>query len=244
MTDAPVIFPANWRIVFPNIWRTRPFLADEQTELSLDALSRGDLSFGRADSDSLWLMKKIRRCSWPRTPLDIKHHDEEWGIPCHDDRALFEMLILEGAQAGLSWSTILAKRENYSRAFARFDPSAIARFTAKDVHRLLADPGIVRHRAKIEAVIANAQAFLAVQEEFGTFNRYLWAFVDGRPVVNAPHALEDIPAETALSRTLSKDLIKRGFRFVGPKICYAFMQSVGLVNDHIVGCFHRGLNEK
>jgi len=153
-------------------------------------------------------------------------------------------LILEGAQAGLSWSTILAKRENYSRAFARFDPSAIARFTAKDVHRLLADPGIVRHRAKIEAVIANAQAFLAVQEEFGTFNRYLWAFVDGRPVVNAPHALEDIPAETALSRTLSKDLIKRGFRFVGPKICYAFMQSVGLVNDHIVGCFHRGLNEK
>ena len=165
-------------------------------------------------------------------------------MPCHDDRSLFEMLILEGAQAGLSWSTILAKREKYRRAFASFDPREIARFAAKDVRLLLADPGIVRNRAKIEAVVANAQAFLAVQREFGTFDRYLWAFVDGRPILNAPRSLKDLPAETALSRALSKDLVKRGFRFVGPKICYAFMQSVGLVNDHIIGCFRRDLNER
>lgn len=164
-------------------------------------------------------------------------------MPCHDDRALFEMLVLEGAQAGLSWSTILAKRENYRRAFVSFDPRAIARFTAKDVRRLLADPGIVRSRAKIDAAISNARAFLAVQQEFGTFDRYLWAFVDGRPIVNAPRSLEELPAETTLSGALSKDLIRRGFRFVGPKICYAFMQSVGLVNDHIVGCFRRSLDE-
>jgi len=189
-------------------------------------------------------MKRVRRCPWARTPLDIKHHDEEWGVPCHDDRALFEMLILEGAQAGLSWSTILAKRENYRRAFAYFDPTAVAKFTAKDVHRLLENPGIVRSRAKIEAAITNARAFLAIQQEFGTFDRYLWAFVDGRPIANAPRSLKDLPAETAQSRTLSRDLIKHGFRFVGPKICYAFMQSVGLVNDHIVGCFRRGLNKK
>jgi DNA-3-methyladenine glycosylase I len=189
-------------------------------------------------------MKPLRRCPWARDPLDIKHHDEEWGVPCHDDRALFEMLILEGAQAGLSRSTILSKRENYRRAFAFFDPSAIARFTANDVPRLLTDPGIVRNRAKIEAAIANAHAFLAIQREFGSFDRYLWAFVGGRPIVNAPRSLQDLPAETVLSRALSKDLVRRGFRFVGPKICYAFMQSVGLVNDHIVGCFRRRLNEK
>ncbi len=189
-------------------------------------------------------MKRVRRCPWARDPLNVQHHDEEWGVPCHDDRGLFEMLILEGAQAGLSWSTILTKRENYRRSFAFFDPSVIARFTAEDVRRLLADPSIVRNRAKIEAVIANARAFLAVQHEFGTFDRYLWAFVEGRPIVNAPRSLQDLPTETALSRALSKDLIRRGFRFVGPKICYAFMQSVGLVNDHIVGCFRRGLNEK
>jgi DNA-3-methyladenine glycosylase I len=158
--------------------------------------------------------------------------------------ALFEMLILEGAQAGLSWSAILAKRENYRHAFASFDPSEIARFTAKDVRHLPADPGIVRNRAKIEAAISNARAFLAVQREFGTFDRYLWAFVDGRPIVNAPRSLKDLPAETALSRALSKDRTKRGLRFVGPKICYAFMQSVGLVNDHIIGCFRRDLNER
>lgn len=190
------------------------------------------------------MTERLQRCPWARTPLDIKHHDEEWGVPCHDDRALFEMLILEGAQAGLSWSTILAKRENYRRAFAYFDPSAVAKFTVKDVRRLLEDPGIVRSRAKIEATITNARAFLAIQQEFGTFERYLWAFVGGRPIANAPRSLKDLPAETAQSRTLSKDLIKRGFRFVGPKICYAFMQSVGLVNDHIVGCFRRGLNKR
>jgi len=182
-------------------------------------------------------MKTVRRCAWARTPLDIKHHDEEWGVPCHDDRALFEMLILEGAQAGLSWSTILGKRESYRRAFASFDPNEIAGFTAKDESRLLADPGIVRNRAKVEAAIANARAYLVVQSELGTFDRYLWAFVEGEPTVNRPRSLANLPAETAVSRALSKDLIKRGFRFVGPKICYAFMQSVGLVNDHTVGCF-------
>jgi DNA-3-methyladenine glycosylase I len=196
-----------------------------------------------ATSRSRQMMEPVRRCPWARTPLDIRHHDEEWGVPCHDDRALFEMLILEGAQAGLSWSTILSKRENYRRAFASFDPSAVARFKAKDVRRLLADPGIVRNRAKVEAAITNARAFLAVQREFGTFDRYLWAFVDCKPIVNAPRSLQDLSAETALSRGLSKDLIRRGFRFVGPKICYAFMQSVGVVNDHIVGCFRRILKE-
>jgi DNA-3-methyladenine glycosylase I len=186
----------------------------------------------------------VQRCSWARTSLDIKHHDEEWGVPCHDDCALFEMLILEGAQAGLSWSTILAKRENYRRAFASFDPHKMGRFNEKDIRRLLADAGIVRSRSKIEAAISNARAFLAIQREFGTFDRYLWAFVNGQPILNSPRSLNDLPAETDLSRTLSKDLIKRGFRFVGPKICYAFMQSVGIVNDHMVGCFRRGPNEK
>jgi DNA-3-methyladenine glycosylase I len=185
------------------------------------------------------MTKGVRRCGWARDPLSIRHHDEEWGVPCHDDRRLFEMLILEGAQAGLSWSTILAKRENYRRAFAGFDPRTVARFTARDVRRLLRDPGIVRHRAKIEAAVANARAFLAVQREFGTFDRYLWAFVDGRPIVNAPRSVRDLPAETPLSRALSRDLTRRGFRFVGPTICYAFMQAVGLVNDHAVGCFRR-----
>ena len=173
-------------------------------------------------------MRRMRRCPWARTPLDVKHHDEEWGVPCHDDRALFEMLILEGAQAGLAWSTILAKRENYRRAFAFFNPEAIARFTAKDLRRLLADSGIVRNRAKIEAAIANAQAFLAVQRNFGTFDRYLWAFVDGRPIVNAPRSLTDVPAETALSRALSKDLEKRGFRFVGPRFATRSCNRLGL----------------
>jgi DNA-3-methyladenine glycosylase I len=206
-------------------------------------LTRENVRSVDSPANSRNMTKHLQRCPWARNPLDIKHHDEEWGVPCHDDRALFEMLVLEGAQAGLSWSTILAKRENYRHAFASFDPRAIARFTAKDVRRLLADPGIVRSRAKIDAAISNAQAFLAVQQEFGTFDRYLWAFVDGRPIVNARRSLEELPAETTLSGALSTDLIRRGFRFVGPKICYAFMQSVGLVNDHIVGCFRRSLDE-
>jgi DNA-3-methyladenine glycosylase I len=188
------------------------------------------------------MRKPVQRCPWARDPLNIRHHDDEWGVPCHDDQRLFEMLILEGAQAGLSWSTILARRENYRRAFDGFDPGAVARFTGRDVRRLLADPGIVRNRAKIEAAIANARAFLIVQREFGSFDRYLWAFVDRRPIINAPRSIRDLPAETPLSRALSRDLMRRGFRFVGPTICYAFMQSVGLVNDHIVGCFRRRVN--
>lgn len=158
-------------------------------------------------------------------------------MPLHDERALFELLTLEGAQAGLSWSTILAKRPAYRAAFARFDPRAVARYTARDVTRLLADAGIVRHRGKIEATITNARAFLAVQTEHGSFDRYLWHFVDGRPIQNRWRAPRNVPVETDESRALSKDLRGRGFTFVGPTICYAFMQAAGLVNDHVIGCF-------
>jgi DNA-3-methyladenine glycosylase I len=177
------------------------------------------------------------RCSWPKSPLDIEYHDAEWGVPVHDDRVLFELLTLEGAQAGLSWSTILKKRESYRRAFHHFDPARVARFTAKLVERLLDDPGIVRHRGKIESTISNAKAFIEVQREFGSFDRYVWQFVGGSPRVNNWHTLRDIPAHTAESDALSKDLKKRGFRFVGSTICYAFMQAVGMVNDHTVECF-------
>jgi DNA-3-methyladenine glycosylase I len=165
------------------------------------------------------------------------HHDEEWGTPSHDDVHLFELLTLEGAQAGLSWSTILNKREGYRRAFAGFDPVAVARFGEKDVERLLLDAGIVRNRLKIESTIANAPRVLQVQSEHGSFAAYLWSFVDGEPLVGGYRSLAEIPAETELSRALSKDLKRRGFRFVGPTVCYAFMQSVGLVNDHTVDCF-------
>ena len=167
----------------------------------------------------------------------LAYHDEEWGIPSHDDRHLFELLTLEGAQAGLSWSTILRKREGYHRAFADFDPKVVPGFTAKDVERLLGDAGIVRNRLKIESTVANAGRVLEVQEELGSFDAYLWAFVDGRPIVNRWRTLSELPAETELSRALSKDLKRRGFRFVGPTICYAFMQSVGMMNDHTVDCF-------
>jgi DNA-3-methyladenine glycosylase I len=180
------------------------------------------------------------RCSWPKSELDIAYHDAEWGVPVHDDRVLFEFLTLEGAQAGLSWSTILKKRENYRRAFDGFDPERVARFTSKRVGRLLADPGIVRHRGKIESTISNAKAFLDVQHEFGSFDRYAWQFVDGAPRVNQWHALRDVPARTLESDALSKDLKRRGFRFVGSTICYAFMQAVGMVNDHTVDCFRYG----
>ena len=177
------------------------------------------------------------RCAWARGALEIRYHDREWGVPLHHDRRLFELLILEGAQAGLSWSTILKKRPAYRKAFDRFDPARIARYTAGRVRRLMNDAGIVRNRAKIEATIANARAFLAVRLEHRTFDRYVWQFVGGRPVQNAWRRLGQGPTETDASRALSRDLVRRGFRFVGPTICYAFMQATGMVNDHTRDCF-------
>lgn len=177
------------------------------------------------------------RCSWPRTELDLAYHDTEWGVPVHDDRLLFEMLILEGAQAGLSWSTILKKRENYRRAFDNFDARKIARYDARTVKKLLADPGIVRNRLKVAAAVQNAKAFLAVQTESGSFDAYLWQFVGGRPIQNCRKSLKEIPARTSESDAMSEDLLRRGFKFVGSTICYAFMQAVGMVNDHTVDCF-------
>ena len=178
-----------------------------------------------------------KRCRWARDPLDIVYHDDEWGVPVHDDRLLFEFLILEGAQAGLSWSTILKKRDGYRRAFANFDPRRVARFGAPDKRRLLADTGIVRNRAKIDAAVDNARAFLAVQAEHGSFAEYVWRFVDDQPLQVRRRSFREVPAETGISQALSADLRRRGFRFVGPTICYAFMQAVGLVNDHTVDCF-------
>ena len=178
----------------------------------------------------------MKRCDWPKTELDIAYHDREWGLPVHDDRQLFEFLILEGAQAGLSWSTILKKRENYRRAFAGFDPKRIAQFRPSQTNSLMKDEGIVRNRLKIESAVTNARAFLAVQDEFGTFDRYVWRFVGGKPVHNSRKSLSEIPARTAESDALSKDLQRRGFRFVGSTICYAFMQACGLANDHVAGC--------
>ena len=180
---------------------------------------------------------EVIRCAWASTPLSIAYHDQEWGVPVHDDRALFEMLVLEGAQAGLSWPTILAKRQAYRAAFACFDPEVVARYDDRKVVGLLANPGIVRNRQKIEAAIQNARAFLAVQQEFGSFDAYVWRFVDGRPKRNAWRRLEELPGSTPESEALSQDLRRRGFRFVGPTICYAFMQAVGMVNDHLVDCF-------
>jgi DNA-3-methyladenine glycosylase I len=165
------------------------------------------------------------------------YHDEEWGVPSHDERELYELLTLEGAQAGLSWLTILNKREGYRRAFAAFDPEVVAGFGPRDVERLLGDAGIVRNRLKVESAVTNASRVLEVQEEFGSFDAYLWRFVDGRPIVGRWRALSELPAETDDSRELSKDLKRRGFRFVGPTVCYAFMQAVGMVNDHTVDCF-------
>jgi len=167
----------------------------------------------------------------------IRYHDQEWGVPVHDDRALFEFLILEGAQAGLSWSTILNKRENYGRAFDGFDPQKIAKYTAKKISSLLADPGIVRNKLKVAAAVANAKAFLRVQQEFGSFDRYIWQFVGGKPRVNKWKLLRHVPARTAESDAMSKDLKRRGFKFVGTTICYALMQAVGMVNDHVTDCF-------
>lgn len=186
-------------------------------------------------------MQKRTRCTWAGTndPLMIAYHDEEWGVPGHDDRHFFEMLTLEGAQAGLNWRTILHKRHGYRRAFGRFDPRKVARYDARKVRTLLADPGIVRNRLKVESTIDNARAFLAVQKEFGSFDAYIWTFVGGKPIVNSWKALAQIPARTKESDAMSKDLKKRGFRFVGSTICYAFMQATGLVNDHTVDCICR-----
>ena len=179
------------------------------------------------------------RCTWAPVgkPLYLAYHDEQWGVPEHDDRMLFEMLILEGAQAGLSWETILNKRAAYRRAFDRFDPKKVARYDARKVRSLLADAGIVRNRAKVEGTVQNARAFLETVEEQGSFDRYVWSFVGGKPLRNRWRTLKEVPPETAESRALSKELRHRGFTFVGPTICYAFMQATGLVNDHLVGCF-------
>jgi len=177
----------------------------------------------------------IKRCDWARTDLSIAYHDKDWGVPLHNDRALFEFLILEGAQAGLSWETILKKRDNYRAAFDNFDPARVARYNQRRVEQLLANPGIVRNRSKIAAAIQNAKAFLAVQKEFGSFDAYVWRFVEGRP--RKRKRGQGVLATTPESDALSKDLSKRGFKFVGSTICYAFMQAVGMVNDHNPGCF-------
>ena len=178
-----------------------------------------------------------KRCAWCLgSPGYIAYHDDEWGRPVHDDRVFFEFLVLEGAQAGLSWSTILAKRENYRRAFADFDPAKVARFTPAKVAKLLADPGIVRNRLKVAGTVRNAKAFLAVQEEFGSFDAYVWRFVAGRPIHNRPRSQKEVPATSPESDALSRDLKKRGFTFVGSTIVYAFLQATGLVDDHIAGC--------
>jgi DNA-3-methyladenine glycosylase I len=177
------------------------------------------------------------RCTWPNSPLDIDYHDTEWGVPVHDDRKLFEFLILEGAQAGLSWSTILKKRDHYRLVLNDFDPAIVAQYNQNKIDALLADAGIVRNRLKIAATINNAQKFLQVQVEFGSFDAYLWGFVGGKPIQNKWQAHNQLPARTDISDQLSKDLLKRGFKFVGTTICYAFMQAVGMVNDHTINCF-------
>lgn len=184
------------------------------------------------------------RCKWPSNPLSVAYHDEEWGVPVHDDRKLFEFLILEGAQAGLSWDTVLQKRARYRKVFAEFDPKKVARFDETNVKALMADAGIIRNRLKIASTISNAKAFLATQKEFGSFDKYIWSFVGGAPVQNRRKEGERLPAKTVVSDAMSKDLKKRGFRFVGSTICYAFMQAVGMVNDHAMDCFrHREVRE-
>jgi DNA-3-methyladenine glycosylase I len=189
------------------------------------------------------MKKTIQRCPWPVDDLYIAYHDTEWGVPVHDDRAIFEFLVLEGAQAGLSWHIILKKRENYRKFFDHFDPQKVARYNEAKLAALLANPGIIRNRLKIAAAVRNAKAFLAVQEEFGSFDSYIWRFVDGRPIVNKHRSMKEVPARTKESDAMSKDLKQRGFTFVGSTICYAHMQATGMVNDHLVTCFrHKEVN--
>jgi DNA-3-methyladenine glycosylase I len=186
----------------------------------------------------------MERCPWAKTDLYVQYHDTEWGVPVHDDRLLFEFLILEGAQAGLSWETILKKREDYRKAFDNFEPAVVAKYDQTKQKSLLSNPGIVRNRLKIEAAIQNAKVFLAVQAEFGTFDEYIWRFAGNEPRHNAWKSIKEVPAKTPESDALSKDLKRRGFKFVGSTICYAFMQAVGMMNDHLVGCFrHRELRK-
>ena len=182
-------------------------------------------------------MQEPKRCGWARTPAEIPYHDEEWGEPVHDDRTLFEFLVLEGAQAGLSWETVLKKRERYREVFDDFDPERVARYTAAKKKRLLADPGIIRNRLKVDSAVSNARLFLEVQEEHGSFAKHLWSFVDGEPVVNRWRSWREVPARTELSDAISKAWKRRGFRFVGSTIVYAYLQAVGVVNDHELSCF-------
>ena len=186
--------------------------------------------------DSSSMLRGMPRCAWAASEPNITYHDQEWGVPVHDDRKLFEFLILEGAQAGLSWTTILKKRENYRKAFHGFQPEKIARYGERDVQRLLADAGIVRNRLKVAAAIQNAKAFSVVREEFGSFDRYLWSFVGGKTMQNRRRKMSDVPARTTESDAMSRDLVERGFKFVGSTICYALMQATGMVNDHLVSC--------
>jgi DNA-3-methyladenine glycosylase I len=189
------------------------------------------------------MKKEISRCPWPSDELMIRYHDTEWGVPVHDDRLLFEYLILEGAQAGLSWHTVLKKRENYRAAFDHFEAEKIARYGDKKITELLGNAGIIRNRLKIHATTQNAKSFLKVQQEFGSFDEYLWRFVNGKPIINHRKSMKDVPARTDISDVMSKDLLKRGFKFVGSTICYAHMQATGMVNDHLVTCFrHRELS--
>lgn len=188
----------------------------------------------------------MNRCSWcGDDKVYVEYHDREWGVPVHDDRTHFEFLILDGAQAGLSWITILKRRDNYREAFDNFDPNKVARYDEEKVKELLANKGIIRNRKKIEAAISNAKAFLKVQEEFGSFDKYIWQFVGGKPIINCWKEIKDVPAQTKESQAMSKDLKKRGFKFVGPTICYAYMQAAGMVNDHVIDCFrYKELRDK
>jgi DNA-3-methyladenine glycosylase I len=189
------------------------------------------------------MKKELIRCPWPSDDLMVRYHDTEWGVPVHDDRLLFEYLILEGAQAGLSWNTVLKKRENYRATFDNFEAEKIARYGDKKIAELLGNAGIIRNRLKIHATIQNAKSFLKVREEFGSFDAYLWRFVDGKPIINHRKSMKEVPARTEISDALSKDLLQRGFKFVGSTICYAHMQAVGMVNDHLVTCFrHKQLS--